>query len=90
MPERRRNLRPLGRGGCQTLKDSKYTNMKELRFEAGDGVWRAAFGFDTRRQTVVLVAGDKAGISERRFYRSLIATADKRFNEYLEQQKKDA
>ncbi|MDR3554159.1 MAG: type II toxin-antitoxin system RelE/ParE family toxin [Syntrophobacteraceae bacterium] len=62
--------------------------MKELRFEAADGVWRVAFAFDTHRQAVLLVAGDKSGGSEKRFYRSLTATADKRFDEHLAQQKK--
>ncbi len=30
-----------------TLKGSKHSNMKELRFDAADGVWRVAFAFDT-------------------------------------------
>ena len=63
--------------------------LKELRFDAADGVWRAAFAFDTLRQAVVLVAGDKSGGGEKRFYRSLIATADRRFDEHLAQQKKE-
>ena len=63
-------------------------NMKELRFNAADGVWRAAFAFDLLRQAVVFVAGDKSGGSEQRFYRSLIAIADKRFDEHLAKQKK--
>jgi hypothetical protein len=37
---------------------------------------------------VILVAGDKAGKSEARFYRTLIATADKRFDDHLARQKK--
>ena len=80
----------LGRPHVDTLKDSKHANMKELRFDAADGVWRAAFAFDTQRQAVILVAGDKSGGSEKRFYRSLIATADKRFDDYLAQQKRGA
>ena len=79
----------LGRPHVDTLKDSKHANMKELRFDAVDGVWRVAFAFDTHRQAILLVAGDKSGGSEKRFYRSLIATADKRFDEHLAQQKKE-
>jgi hypothetical protein len=78
----------LGRPHVDTLKDSKHANMKELRFDAADGVWRVAFAFDTIRQAVILVAGDKSGGSEKRLYRSLIATADKRLDEHLAQQKK--
>lgn len=29
----------LGRPHVDTLKDSKYAHMKELRFDAADGVW---------------------------------------------------
>ena len=79
----------LGRPHVDTLKDSKHANMKELRFDAAAGVWRAAFAFDTRRQAILLVAGDKSGGSEKRFYRSLIATADKRLDEHPAQQKKE-
>jgi hypothetical protein len=30
----------LGRPRVDTLKGSRHSNMKELRFEAADGVWR--------------------------------------------------
>jgi hypothetical protein len=33
----------LGRPRVDTLKDSRHANMKELRFDAADGVWRVAF-----------------------------------------------
>ncbi len=57
--------------------------MKELRFEALDGEWRAAFAFDPHRQAILLVAGDKSGGSQRRFYKQLIAKADKRLSAHL-------
>lgn len=57
--------------------------MKELRFTADDGVWRVAFAFDPKRNAIMLVAGDKSGVSEKRFYRQLIATADGRFDAHL-------
>lgn len=71
----------LGRPHADTLKGSKHRNMKELRFAADDGVWRVAF--DPERRAVVLVAGDKTGVDQRRFYKSLIAIADRRFDEHL-------
>jgi hypothetical protein len=73
----------LGRPYVDTLKGSKYANMKELRFDADDGVWRVAFAFDTRRHAILLVAGDKSGGSESRFYRKLIARAEKRYAAHL-------
>lgn len=66
-----------------TLKGSRFSNMKELRFDAADGVWRVAFAFDTERQAILLVGGDKSGGGERRFYKRLIALADQRFQAHL-------
>ncbi len=77
----------LGRPYADTLKGSRHTNMKELRFEAADGVWRVAFAFDPERKAILLAAGDKTGGSEARFYRRLIAKADGRFTDHLTQQK---
>src|ERR1700677_833105 len=74
----------LGRPEVDTLKESKYTNMKELRFMADGGVWRVAFAFDPARDAILLVAGDKSGGSEKTFYRRLIEKADKRYKDHLE------
>jgi hypothetical protein len=57
--------------------------MKELRFEALDGEWRVAFTFDPQRKAILLVAGDKSGVSQKRFYKQLTAKADRRFSVYL-------
>jgi hypothetical protein len=78
----------LGRPYVDTLKGSKHANMKELRFDAAGEIWRVAFAFDPRRQAILLVAGDKAGVSQDRFYKQLIAKADKRFTVHLERLKK--
>jgi hypothetical protein len=73
----------LGRPRVDTLNGSRHANMKELRFDATDGVWRVAFAFDPDRKAVLLAAGDKSGISERRFYRQLIDKADGRFDAHV-------
>jgi hypothetical protein len=59
--------------------------MKELRFKAGGGVWRVAFAFDPERAAILLVAGDKSGVSEKKFYQRLIDKADKRYKEHLDE-----
>ena len=79
----------LGRPRVDTLNGSRHANMKELRFSAADGVWRVAFAFDTRRKAILLVAGDKSGLSERRFYRELIRKADARFDAHLARLKRE-
>jgi hypothetical protein len=73
----------LGRPRVDTLKGSRHTNMKELRFSATNGEWRVAFAFDPRRKAILLVAGDKSGGSEKMFYKRLINMADKRFDAHL-------
>ena len=73
----------LGRPRADTLKGSKHANMKELRFDAADGVWRVAFAFDPTRRAILLVAGNKAGTSEKRFYKQLVKKADERFKKHL-------
>ncbi len=73
----------LGRPRADTLNDSRHANMKELRFDADDGVWRVAFAFDPNRKAILLVAGDKSGGSEKRFCRQLIDKADARFDAHL-------
>lgn len=73
----------LKRPHVDTLNASKHANMKELRFNANDGVWRIAFAFDPKRKAILLVGGDKSGTSEKRFYRELIKKADSRFDDHL-------
>ena len=73
----------MGRPRVDTLKGSRHSNMKELRCEAADGVWRFAFAFDPLRKAVLFCGGDKSGGSEKRCYRQLIAKADERFGRHL-------
>ena len=74
----------LKRPYADTLNGSRFANMKELRFDANDGVWRLAYAFDPERKAILLVAGDKSGASAKRFYRTLIAKADARYAAHLD------
>lgn len=79
----------LGRPRVDTVHGSRHANMKELRFDAADGVWRVAFAFDPDRKAVFLICGDKSGGSEKRFYRQLIEKADARYDRHLARLKAD-
>ena len=79
----------LGRRRVDILNGSRHANMKEMRFGAADAEWRVAFAFDAKRKATLLVAGDKSGGSERRFYRELIRKADDRFDANLARLKKE-
>ena len=73
----------LGRPTVDTLKGSRHSNMKELRFSWSGQVWRVAFAFDPQRQAIVLVGGDKCGADQRKFYKRLLTVADARYDEHL-------
>jgi len=77
----------LGRPHADTLAGSRHANMKELRFKAAGGVWRVAFAFDPVRRAILLVAGDKAGVAQKRFYTGLVRKADNRFAAHLKRLK---
>ncbi len=44
---------------------------------------------DTKRKAILLVAGDKSGVGEKRFYHELIRKADDRFDAHLARMKKE-
>ncbi|WLI76152.1 type II toxin-antitoxin system RelE/ParE family toxin [Kosakonia sp. H02] len=73
----------LGRPYVDTVKGSKYVNMKELRIQFSGNPVRAFFAFDPRRQAIVLCAGDKTGVNEKRFYKDMIKIADAEFSLHL-------
>ena len=73
----------LGRPHADTLNGSKHANMKELRAGTSDQVLRIAFAFDPERTGILLVAGDKSGVSQKRFYKRLIAKADLSYDAHL-------
>ena len=74
----------LGRPDVDALNGSKFPTMKELRLRAYGGVWRVAFAFNPQRNAILLVAGDKSGVSETKFYKRLIDKADRRYKEHLD------
>jgi len=43
----------------------------------------SGFSFDPKRRAILLVAGDKSGVSEKRIYRELIRKAEDRFDIHL-------
>ena len=73
----------LARPHADTLNGSRHANMKELRADTSDKVMRIAFAFDPNRAAILLVAGDKSGVSQKRFYKQLIAKADELYDAHL-------
>jgi hypothetical protein len=73
----------LKRPHADTLNGSIYANMKELRGKTSTAVLRVAFAFDPLQAAILLTGGDKSGVSEKHFYRQLIAEADELFKAHL-------
>jgi hypothetical protein len=73
----------LGRPHADTLNGSKYTNIKELRASTAHKVMRIAFAFDPDRSGILLVGGDKSGVSKKLFYKQLIQEADELYAAHL-------
>lgn len=78
----------LGRPFADTLKGSKYRNMKELRPTVNRVEWRVAFAFDPQRHAVLLAATAKGGKKQAEIYKRLIKTADARFAAHLKRYEK--
>ena len=67
-----------------TIRDSRHSNMKELRASADGRSLRVLFAFDPRRQVILLLGGDKTGQWER-WYRRAIPAADLLYDTYLQE-----
>ena len=71
----------LPRPHSDTIKGSKFSNMKELRSQCKGNPLRTLYAFDPRRCAILLIGGDKTG--DKRFYDKMIPLADKLYQEHL-------
>jgi len=76
----------LGRPEVDTVKGSRYSNMKELRIQHAGRPYRVFFAFDPRRSGILLIGGCKSG---KRWYGRMIAAADGIYERYLEELKQE-
>ena len=73
----------LGRPLVDTVKASKYKNMKELRPpSSGTSEIRVLFAFDPQRSAILLVGGDKQGAWSK-WYLTSIPIADRRYADHV-------
>lgn len=72
----------LGRPLVDTVKTSRHPNMKELRpGSTGRTKIRVLFAFDTQRQAILLIGGDKSD-NWTGWYKTNIAIADDRLEQH--------
>ena len=74
----------LSRPYADTIKGSRFNNMKELRVQHCGRPIRAFYAFDISRRAIVLCAGDKS--KNKRFYETMTSIADKEFMAWLKSQ----
>jgi hypothetical protein len=72
----------LPRPHADTVKESKYPNMKELRCQHEGRPYRVLFAFDPRRIGILLIGGDKTG--NPRWYDDYVPRADRLYEAHLE------
>ncbi len=77
----------LGRPHVDHVKNSKHSNMKELRTQSGGKPIRTFFAFDPRRVAILLIGGCKTG--DDRFYDRMIPVADDLYDVHLDELKKE-
>lgn len=77
-----RELGPhLGRPHVDSIRGSRYPNMKELRTQHRGRPLRTLFAFDPRRCAILLIGGDKTG--DDRFYDRMVPVADQLYDAHL-------
>lgn len=65
------------------IKISRHSSMRELRAQSGGEPLRIFYAFDPRRTAILLIGGSKSGGG--RFYERMIPIADRLFDAYLEE-----
>jgi hypothetical protein len=73
----------LARPYADTVYQSVYVNMKELRVQHEGRPYRVLFVFDPRRVGMLLIGGDKTGKSD--WYEEYVPKADKIYAQHLQE-----
>lgn len=76
----------LSRPYADTLKGSRFPNMKELRAQHEGRPYRMLFAFDPRRVALILLGGDKTG--DARWYEKALPIAEGLYAKHLESLKR--
>ena len=74
----------IGRPLVDTIHGSVMADLKELR----PGTVRILFAFDPWRSSILLVAGDKAGLWNE-WYREAVPLAEQRYETYVKERERE-
>ena len=70
----------LGRPAADTLKGSRFPNLKELRIQHAGSAYRIFFAFDPRRVALLLLGGMK---TDKNFYKQNMHRAEQLYLRHL-------
>lgn len=73
----------LGFPYTSAIQNSRHP-LRELRPNQGRSPLRVFYAFDSKRDAVLLIGGDKGG--DKTFYRQIVPRAERIWEEYLEEQ----
>ena len=77
----------LGHPHSTGIRGSRHSHMRELRVQSGGRPIRIFYAFDPRRSAILLIGGDKTG--DNRFYQRYIPIADRLYDEYIEELRRE-
>ena len=77
----------LPRPHSDTVKGSRFSNMKELRTQHAGKPYRTLYSFDPRRTAILLIGGNKGGTKN--WYQTFVPLADDLFQKHLEELDKE-
>ena len=77
----------LGRPQVDSVENSRFSNMKELRTQHKGEPYRTLFAFDPRRIAILLIGGKKSG--DDRWYDKFIPVADRLYQAHLDELAKE-
>ena len=73
----------LPRPHSDTVKGSKFTNMKELRTQHAGQPYGTLYAFDPKRTAILLIGSNKSG--DKNWYKTYIPIADRLFTQHLKE-----
>ena len=73
----------LPRPHSDSVKGSRFKNMKELRTQHAGRPYRTLYAFDPRRTAILLIGGNKSG--DDGWYQKYVPLADKLYEHHLKE-----
>lgn len=71
------------------IRGSRYGQMRELRIQHQGCPVRVLYAFDPRRTAILLIGGEKTGMSDARFYGAVVPIAERLYEQHLDELRRE-